>query len=177
MHVARGMDFWTHEVVIPAQNFLARGGAGKRMAKEIAEDMDIPQAAKEALDNKTKGTPRPFGQGESKSAKQRRRLKERLSSEQWHPTSSGGQDASDGKGSKGSKGSMQHPRKYGQYFVTTREGAQICYTFAKGQPGSCSEPCPQNRVHCCQLCLGQHPNSQCPKSAKGGNGKGGGANK
>ena len=177
MQVSRDMDFWTHEVIIPAQNFLAPGGAGKRMAKDIAEDMDIPQPAKEALDNKTKGAPRPFGQGESKSAKQRRRLKERLSSDQWHSVPGGGQEASDGKGAKGSKGSLQHPRKYGQYFVTTREGTQICYTFAKGQPGSCSEPCPQSRVHCCQLCLGQHPNSQCPKNAKGGNGKGGGANK
>jgi len=155
---------------------LARGGAGKRMAREIAVDMDISQPGKEALDNKTKGAPRPFGQGESKSAKQRRRLKERLSSDQWRPAP-GGQDASDGKGAKGSKGSLQHPRKYGQYFVTSREGTQICYTFAEGQPGSCSEPCPQNRIHCCQLCLGQHPNSQCPKNAKGGNGKGGGANK
>ena len=44
MQVSRDMDFWTHEVVIPAQNFLAWGGAGKRMAKEIAEDKGSSKA-------------------------------------------------------------------------------------------------------------------------------------
>ena len=108
-------------------------------------DMDIPQPAKEALDNKTKGAPRPFGQGGSKSAEQRRRrLNQRLTAEQWHSASGGGQDGPEGKGAKGSKGSMPHPPKYGQYFVTGTEGTQICYAFAKGQPGAVQNHAPIN---------------------------------
>ena len=55
MQVARDMDFWTHEVVIPAQNFLARGGAGKRMAREIAEDM-ISTACQRSFGQQDKGS-------------------------------------------------------------------------------------------------------------------------
>ena len=172
MHCARDMDFWNNEVVMPAQNFLARGGAGKRMAREVAEDADLTPSAKEAIDNKTKGNARPFGQGESKSAKQRRRLKDRLdAAEKDRGSAAESNRSSSGKGGKGGKSGMQHPRKYGAFFVTTKEGVQICYSFAKGQMGSCSEPCPAQRAHVCQVCLGPHPNSQCSKTGKDG-GKG-----
>lgn len=60
----------------------------------------------------------------------------------------------------------------GQFFVTDRDGNQICYKFAKGQPGACSEPCADQRAHACQICLGQRPNVQCQKKGKKGDGKG-----
>ena len=155
---ARDMDFWTSEVIAPTQNFLARGGAGKRMPKEIAEDSDVPPAAKEAMEaSRMKGMPRPHGQGESKSARQCRNLRQRF--EEGSAPASGGRSSpwpNSSKGCKGGKGAMQHPRRYGQLFVTNREGAQVCY----------AEPCKDNRAHACQHCLGPHPNWQCDRMSR-----------
>ena len=70
-----------------------------------------------------------------------------------------------------------HPRKKGPLFITTREGTEVCFTFAKGARDACPEPCQGNRTHVCQLCLGPHRNSECGrannsgKAGKGGKGK------
>lgn len=165
-YIARDLDFWTHEVILPSQNFLARGGAGKIMSKALADDLDIPGPAKDALENKKAGTARPYGLGESKAAKKRKRDREQIESLKAQSTSQTFQ-----KGKSDGKGASQHPRKLGNQFVTSRDGVQICYAFAKGQPGSCPEPCANNRCHCCQICLGPHPNVSCPKAKdKGGKG-------
>ena len=58
-------------------------------------------------------------------------------------------------------------RSTASFFVTDRDGNQICYRFSKGQPGACSEPCPDERSHCCQLCLGQHPKLFMPFTREG----------
>ena len=50
-------------------------------------------------------------------------------------------------------------------FITTRDGDEICYKFSKGAARSFPDPCPEGRVRCCQTCLGQRPNAQCPKGA------------
>ena len=147
------------------------------MPKAVAEEIDMPGPAKDAVD-KRPGVARPYGQGESKSARKRKRDKEkmeRLENQQqtwnvWQGARNSGSESSAGKGSGKEKG-MAHPRKYGNLFVTSRDGVQICYTFAKGQPGSCSEPCPDQRCHCCQHCLGSHPNVSCPKPKSKGGGK------
>ena len=59
--------------------------------------------------------------------------------------------------------------KRGKYFVTTREGVQICFRYHAGRCDGC------DRAHVCQLCLGQHVNRVCTtaKAIKGGAGKGG----
>ena len=64
-----------------------------------------------------------------------------------------------------------HASKSGKEYQTDRDGNQICFKFAKGQPGACQEPCPDGRTHCCQLCLGAHPNIQCSSGAGKGNKK------
>ena len=184
-YVARDQAYWSQEVQIPAQNFIARGGGGRRMSKMDAELSDISEAAKDAMGGKLKGSDKPHGEGESKAAKKRRRDKEKREEDwkkyqqmqdiqSWHKSN---YESSSWRGPGGGKsfekGKMQHPRKYGQFFVTDRDGDQICYKFAKGQPGACSEPCADQRAHVCQVCLGQHPNVQCQKkSTKKGDGKG-----
>lgn len=181
--VARDQTYWSQEVQIPAQNFIARGGGGRRMNRFDAEASDIPEAAREAMGGRLKGPDRPHGEGESKAAKKRRKEKERREEEwkkqqqmndiqTWHRSHN---DSSSwrGPGKASEKGKMQHPRKYGQFFVADRDGNQICYKFAKGQPGACAEPCSDQRAHVCQVCLGQHPNVQCQKKGqKKGGGKG-----
>ena len=68
-----------------------------------------------------------------------------------------------------------HPRKRGQFYTTSREGVEICYSFAKGNRDACPEPCHANRAHICQHCLGPHRNSECQRANGGkGGGKGGG---
>ena len=129
---ARDHEYWAKNVVRPAQTFIARGGSGRRMTKDL-------------------GSP---GKGS------------------WNEGTSSSWSS---KGGKSQKGAVVHPRKFGNTFITTREGDEICYKFAKGAPGACGEPCPEGRVHCCQYCLGQHPNVNCQKKDnRGGKGSGGG---
>eukprot|EP00435_Cladocopium_sp_Y103_P043693 s1087_g12.t1 len=156
-YVARDLEFWQAEVIIPAQNFLARGGAGKKMSKELADHHDVPPAAREAMENKTRGTVRPPGQGESRQAKRRRRDRERNDA----PSP---RDVPVNFGKSGSKGQQSHPKKQNGLFVTDREGNQLCFSYAKGEPGSCTEPCQNGRIHACQHCLGLHSNISCPKA-------------
>ena len=174
--VSRDIAFWNQEVVVPAQNFIARGGAGRLMSKMVAEEMDLTDGAKEAL-GRSKGSQRPFGEGESKGARKRRREREakeenkRLKEERRSWPSGGG-----GSGSKGSGKKGNHPIKTNGLFVTDREGNQLCFLFAKGKAGACADPCQNHRTHACQHCLGQHPNYQCPKQkgfAAGGKSEGG----
>ena len=72
-----------------------------------------------------------------------------------------------------------HPQKWGKHYITTAEGHELCFRFAKGKPGDCPEPCKDGRVHSCQHCLGKHPNSQCTErqSKPKGKGKGKAKNK
>ena len=73
---------------------------------------------------------------------------------------------------------VAHPRKRGTMFITTREGTEVRFTFAKGARDQCSDPCPAGRAHACQHCLGPHRNAECNrannqggKGGKGGKGK------
>ena len=179
-HAARDQAYWNQEVQIPAQAFIARQG-GRSMSRQEAEGVDMTGAEKDAS-KVSKGISRPHGEGESKSAKRRRREKDRRE-EDWRKSRvqmTSQYDSYSWRGSGSSKaegkGKMQRPRRYGQFFVTDRDGNQICYKFSKGQPGACQEPCGDQRAHVCQLCLGQHPNVQCTKS-KAGDKSGGGKGK
>ena len=185
-YMARNADYWNKFVVRPAQTFLARGGAGKAMSPEDALESQVSKAANMATKNVTGAAvpppPAPFGEGLSKTARRKRKERERAREEDaksrsrsapWHSGGGNGK-GSGGAGGAGSGKGGGHPRKSGKEFQTTREGIQICFRYAKGQPGVCAEPCQDSRAHCCQYCLGPHPNVQCPnapgrKSGKGDN--------
>ena len=67
-----------------------------------------------------------------------------------------GQDFVKGKGCKG--------KDYGKdssWRKETADGKPICFKYNTG-PGGCNEKgC--DRAHVCQICLGPHPASSCPK--------------
>jgi hypothetical protein len=70
----------------------------------------------------------------------------------------------DKKFGNGAHGGKDHPKKDPKgRFVTTREGVQICYSFAGGERGGCADPCPNKRAHVCQTCLQPHRNAVCTK--------------
>ena len=148
---------------------VTRGGAGKIISRTFAETHNMPDVAKNLLDAKCREV---------------RRDREKIEAREKYGRSMNEiKVAGDGSGShKGSAGkgqnheAMVYPRKYGKLFMIPREGVQICYTFAKGQPGACSEPCPNQRCPSYQFCLGPHPNSQCLKKG-GGKGKAGNVSK
>ena len=172
---ARDHEYWAKNVVRPAQTFIARGGSGRRMTKDLAEGVLMDKEVA-----KLTAPPEP-GQGQSRNARKRRAAKDRNEeAKKWGSPGKGswneGTSSSwSSKGGKSQKGAVVHPRKFGNTFITTREGDEICYKFAKGAPGACGEPCPEGRVHCCQYCLGQHPNVNCQKKDnRGGKGSGGG---
>ena len=111
--------------------------------------------------------------------RKRRAAKEKLAAEKakndkWQSEATPGWNgASPGAGPSGGGGGTVHPRKFGQTFITTREGTEICYRFAKGAANACAEPCADKRAHVCQYCLGVHTNQQCPnRNKEGGKAKG-----
>ena len=184
-HAARDSAFWDEHVVRPAQNFIARGG--KQMTMDKASRATIPEPAQEIIDRVNSGGESPPGlpgQGQSKAAKRRRRDKE--ARERWaaQPTpgpswsSWSSWDHSKGDGNSGGK---PHQKAKGGLYSTNSDGVEICYKFAKGPANSCPEPCKEGRDHACQICLGRHPNAQCPRASKGSgkskDGSGGGKNK
>ena len=61
---------------------------------------------------------------------------------------------------------VEHPWKWGTHFITNNNGTEICFRFAKGAPGACGEPCPDQRAHVCQHCPGKHTNDTCPSHVK-----------
>ena len=87
------------------------------------------------------------------------------------PGGGGGQGASQSQGGGG------HPKSQNGKYITSREGVEICFTFAKNGRDACPEPCRNKRAHLCQLCLGVHRNEECNrannqgKGGKGGKGK------
>ena len=171
---ARCQEYWDRVVIRPAQTFLARGGASKNMSKKDAEDTQYSEATSQALH-------RPPGEGQSKAARRRQRDKAKIQSLQKDPGAEKFSEApwrkTAGAGPQASQPDNTHPRRAGREFQTDREGRQVCFAFAKGAVGACSEPCPQGRSHCCQYCLGPHPNSQCPKASEKGAGRGRGKGK
>ena len=140
------------------------------MTSKEAEDSQLGEAAAQALH-------RPPGEGMSKTAKRRQRDKAKIEklqddhSRQRFRDTPWRQQQQTGKGGWSASSTQEsgHPRKAGRGFQTDREGNQICFSFAKGPLGSCSEPCPQQRTQYCLL--GSHPNAQCQSKGKGKGGK------
>ena len=52
----------------------------------------------------------------------------------------------------------------GMSAITTREGAEICYKYARGERGACEGPCAKGRAHVRQKGLQPHTNAQCTKN-------------
>lgn len=67
-----------------------------------------------------------------------------------------------------------HPKSQSGKYITSSEGIEICFTFAKNARGACPDPCRNKRAHLCQICLGLHRNEKCDRSnnlGKGGKGE------
>lgn len=165
---ARDDRFWDAEVRRPAIAFLARGSSSSCPV--------VPSAAHEAMANvaaaangrvDSGGGKGAQGLGVSRAARQKRKLRAMLDSQGPGTASGVGFPASS---SANAQSGEAHPKKWGSLFQTTREGKQICFTFAKGR--DCASPCANGRAHVCQFCLQPHKNADCnSKSAGGGKGK------
>ena len=172
--VADDAKYWDREVRRPAMLYLARGKRGGEPTAAYEEDptglttkIKSQLVGGRALEN---GSPR---------AKRQKRLKvegaagSAARDEGHSPAGSDVQQASPPP--RPSQG--EHPRMRGPLYVSTRDGTEICFTFAKNGQDACSEPCPSSRAHVCQFCLGPHRNDECSqarptgKGAKGGRGK------
>ena len=65
---------------------------------------------------------------------------------------------------EGGKGAGKALRKDAQgRYTTDRQGVQICFPFGVGK---CKGVCAQGRSHVCQICLGSHPYTNCPKKGR-----------
>ena len=65
-------------------------------------------------------------------------------------------------------GQKAHPKKdRAGLYITTTEGREVCYRFAKGGESACPSPCAAKRAHVCQHCLQPHSNADC-RPGKGG---------
>ena len=162
---ARDEAYWTAEVIRPAQIFLIRGGTGRRMLNNDAEETVVPEgAARPWLPSglhtalQDKANPRlQSADGGIKSGlmRQMRQL--------WSRSAI-----------LGFKGRFERiwqrsgpPANSSSQIGMVVKFCVIGSQKASRQPGACSEPCPDERSHCCQLCLGQHPNCSCPSQGKG----------
>jgi len=134
--------YWDKEVRRPALRFLAtRGGSASHSesggAGSARGDRTGLRANHTEKKRKRERSAKPAGKGAGKSA---------------------GKGHGKGKG----KGKGEHPMKDKKgLFITTREGEQVCFQFAK--QGDCQGAC--NRAHVCQLCLQPHRNANCTKKA------------
>eukprot|EP00435_Cladocopium_sp_Y103_P022756 s3386_g5.t1 len=167
-YAARNSEYWDEHVIKPSTIFIARGG--RHMTSDKAERVNIPEPALEALNNVAKfaqhsdlsapskiKSPGKPGKGPKRAA-----VPEELSDSPPPPQ----------KPKK--KKETEHPRKWGNQYVTTADGVEICFKNAKGKVGSCPEPCADRRAHVCQFCLGNHNNASCPNKKTSKSGKGGG---
>lgn len=182
-HAARDASFWDEHVVRPSQNFIARGG--KHMSSDRASRTNLPEAAQDILETNAaaigRETPAPPlpGMGSSRHAKKRRRIQEEKRASSQVSSAASGKGAGSGGGSGGTPRREPFMKSKGGLYLTNSDGVELCFRYAKGTAGSCPEPCRDFRDHGCQLCLGRHPNSQCPRSqnktegkTEGGGGKG-----
>ena len=64
-----------------------------------------------------------------------------------------------------------HPKSQNGKYITSREGVEICFTFAKNGRNACPEPCRNKRAHLCQLCLGVHRSEECNSQNNQGKGE------
>ena len=133
MAAANDNNYWDTHVRRPALRFIATRGSHSPAPHS---EVDVPRQPKQPKPRATK-------------------------KEKFHKPKGGGRGGGKGRGKDPHKGS-EHPRKSadGKLLITTREGEQICFGFAKGK--AC-EKTPCGRVHVCQYCMQPHANASCPK--------------
>ena len=69
------------------------------------------------------------------------------------------------------RGNASHPKSQAGKFITSSEGVEICFTFAKNGRDAFPDPCRNNRAHICQICLGPHRNERCDRLNNLGKGR------
>jgi hypothetical protein len=74
-------------------------------------------------------------------------------------------DKGKGKGKGKEKGAKGANKKGNGKFSSSESGQPLCFDFNNGK---CFKKCPNNRAHICQICLGPHRASECPKAPAGG---------
>ena len=63
-------------------------------------------------------------------------------------------------------GKAKGRHKKGALFIRNDDGLAPCFAYSRvphGSRGGCREPCPSRFGHFCELCLGRHPNWECPQ--------------
>ena len=178
IEVADDSKYWDREVRRPAMLYLARGKRGGEPTAAYEEDptglttkiksqLGVAGASQEWL-------------AESPSKRQKKTKAEKAAAKAAaHAAGSVSVSSAQASSPPPPQAHPEaHPRKRGSMFITSREGTEVCFTFAKGARDQCSEPCPGGRAHVCQFCLGPHRNSECSrannqggKGGKGGKGK------
>ena len=74
-------------------------------------------------------------------------------------------DKGKGKGKGKEKVAKGANKKGNGKFLLTDSGQPLCFDFNNGR---CKvAKCPNNRAHLCQVCLGPHRASECPKATAG----------
>ena len=166
--VANDEVYWNKQVRHLAVAWLTKGKPGAPRTREMAitegvfsggdrpsasasVGVEIPQGAQVGAAN-------PPGQGRSKTAQ----LKRKLRSEQSNNGGGGGGKAPKG----GSKGKNKSGGKDGKRsrvnHQSDQQGTQLCYSWNFGN-GACAsvaagQPCPAGRAHACTTCLSRaHP--------------------
>ena len=142
--IAASLDkpYWDKEVREPAVDFLARGRRTVSLAtsaeEKIAEQVETGAQNKETGGQRTGGGRKRKGGGAA-------------AKESPQPQNEGGGKKKKGQGKQG-----KHPRllKDGKA-VTNADGKELCFKY--NNKGGCSSPCPQGRLHICQLCFKDHP--------------------
>ena len=133
---ARDDRYWDREVRRPALGFLARGKRKLSTQDEDSEDGNRQKISRTARRRKAEAAARDKGKKDKEDGPDK-------------------QTKGKGKGD----GKSKHPRKdKAGFFTTTRDGQEICFRFARGDRGDCSDPCPNKRAHVCQKCLQPHRN-------------------
>ena len=175
MSIAEDRDFWDKNVRNLAISWMARGRSGPLKTREqfITEyAVTGGHQAMSTLNRNTEpppgavitghGSPGAYGAGTSRTAIQKRKLREQShaggrGSHPYSPPPKGkgknGKDKSKGRGGGGKgKGGDKGTRH-----LVTAQGKQICFSWNSGN-GSCGNirpgpPCPNDRAHVCQICL------------------------
>ena len=144
--------YWDREVRRPALAFLARG---KRQLSQT-------EAAEKSHTDKVQEPPaktRRQAKRERQAANSFRQLQAQPSGHAPPPPLQQQQQQHHQQPRGG------HPRKNNKgFFVTTREGQEICFKFSRGERDACTEPCPNRRAHVCTKCLQPHRTATCTKS-------------
>jgi hypothetical protein len=130
--------YWDREVRRPALSFMARGKRGQDVRDPLERRIVDPMRKKARFADDM--------------------------SEKVEGPAAGDKKKNRGKGKGGKGETTKHPHKDSRgRFISSREGKQICFSFANGERGACKEPCKDGRAHICQICLQPHSNQACNK--------------